>query len=324
MRWLILLARTGGSNNDIFIWDINSLDKPMAPGAKPTQSQADIMGVAWNKHVSHIMASTSVDGMSVVWDLRQSRPIIRFSESSAVKSRCVAVEWSPDAATQLVTASEEDRLPVIQVWDLRNAYSPLRTLEKHTRGVLALAWCPKDADMLVTCGKDNRTLIWNPNADVPGGEVVAELPPSMNWNFDVQVGFPFPSSAYLKSLGSKSCCPPCSGARVIHRLWRRRRLRGACQCTTSLTRGPGLEPGPGRGWLIRSVASTVGSQGSTQPWAYNGRQSGLSGLAGLCSGSAEGSRSSMPRIPARSRHVSRWECMVVRGVQWILNVGVGA
>jgi protein transport protein SEC31 len=181
------LLASGGSNNDIFIWDINALDKPMAPGAKPTQSQADIMGVAWNRHVSHIMASTSADGMSVVWDLRQSRPIIRFSESSAVKSRCVAVEWSPEAATQLVTASEEDRMPVIQVWDLRNAYSPLRTLEKHARGVLALAWCPKDADMLLSCGKDNRTLMWNPNADVPGGEVVAELPPSMNWNFDVQV-----------------------------------------------------------------------------------------------------------------------------------------
>eukprot|EP00958_Prasinococcus_capsulatus_P003912 scaffold359_cov313-Prasinococcus_capsulatus_cf.AAC.11 len=39
-----------------------------------------------------------------------------------------------------------------------------------------------DAGLLLTCGKDNRTLCW----DTMTGEVVSELPPSDNWNFDVQ------------------------------------------------------------------------------------------------------------------------------------------
>jgi protein transport protein SEC31 len=33
----------------------------------------------------------------------------------------------------MVLASEDDRLPVIQMWDLRFASSPLRVLENHAR-----------------------------------------------------------------------------------------------------------------------------------------------------------------------------------------------
>lgn len=46
---------------------------------------------------------------------------------------CSGLAWHPDVATQMVLASEDDRLPVIQMWDLRFASSPLRVLESHTR-----------------------------------------------------------------------------------------------------------------------------------------------------------------------------------------------
>lgn len=46
---------------------------------------------------------------------------------------CSGMLWHPDVATQLVLASEDDRLPVIQMWDLRFATSPLKVLENHTR-----------------------------------------------------------------------------------------------------------------------------------------------------------------------------------------------
>lgn len=74
-----------------------------------------------------------------------------------------------------MTGSEDDRSPVIQMWDLRYATAPVRTLEHHQRGVLSLAWCPQDADLLLTAAKDNRVLCWNPNTDVPGGEVCGEI-----------------------------------------------------------------------------------------------------------------------------------------------------
>ena len=53
-------------------------------------------------------------------------------------------------------------------------------------GVLSIAWCPYDADLLLSCGKDNRILCWNPNASVQGGEVLYEMPLSSQWSFDVQ------------------------------------------------------------------------------------------------------------------------------------------
>lgn len=41
--------------------------------------------------------------------------------------------WHPDVATQLCISSEDDHTPVIQLWDLRYATSPLKTLENHKR-----------------------------------------------------------------------------------------------------------------------------------------------------------------------------------------------
>merc|ERR1719230_2076884 len=92
--------------------------------------------------------------------------------------RCKVVAWHPDVATQMCIASEDDHTPVIQIWDLRLASSPLKTLEGHHKGVLSVAWCQADSDLLLSCGKDNRILVWNPNSGP--GEIVAELPTSIS------------------------------------------------------------------------------------------------------------------------------------------------
>lgn len=52
-----------------------------------------------------------------------------------------------------------------------------------TQGVLSMAWSPHDSSLLLSSGKDNRTICW----DVHSGDIVGELS-SANWNFDVQVG----------------------------------------------------------------------------------------------------------------------------------------
>ena len=84
-------------------------------------------------------------------------------------------------------ASDDDKSPVIQLWDLRLASSPLRVLERHTRGVLGLSWCDKDSDLLMSCGKDNRIYCWNPNSNVPGGEIASEISSNNDgcWSFDI-------------------------------------------------------------------------------------------------------------------------------------------
>ena len=49
-----------------------------------------------------------------MWDLRKNEPIIQVADSSS-RVRCSAIAWHPDVATQMVTASGDDRAPIIQV-----------------------------------------------------------------------------------------------------------------------------------------------------------------------------------------------------------------
>uniref|UniRef100_A0A673JL81 Protein transport protein Sec31A n=1 Tax=Sinocyclocheilus rhinocerous TaxID=307959 RepID=A0A673JL81_9TELE len=155
------LVASGGNESEIYIWDLNNLSSPMTPGPK-TQPLEDISCVAWNKQVQHILASASPSGKASVWDLRKNDLIIKVSDHSN-RMHCSGLAWNPEVATQLVLASEDDRMPVIQMWDLRFATSPLKVLESHTRGVLAIAWSEADPELLLSCGKDNRILCWNPN-----------------------------------------------------------------------------------------------------------------------------------------------------------------
>eukprot|EP00898_Chlorokybus_atmophyticus_P008870 jgi/Chlat1/8985/Chrsp94S08270 len=187
------LLATGAQDGELCIWDLTDPAAPsMYPALKASNhlvpqggssqgSQGEISHLSWNRKVQHILASTSINGNTVIWDLKRQKPVISFVDPS-MRRRCSALQWNPDVPTQLIVASDDDRSPSLQVWDLRNSISPLRELTEHSKGVLAMAWCPSDSALLLTCAKDNRTLCW----DTHSGEVLCELPPSENWNFDVQ------------------------------------------------------------------------------------------------------------------------------------------
>ena len=74
---------------------------------QPGQCQCAPTGAVSEQHlllkqVEHILASTGVSGTSVVWDLRQKRPVISFTDSATKTSRsCLA--WNPEIATQVPT-----------------------------------------------------------------------------------------------------------------------------------------------------------------------------------------------------------------------------
>ncbi|KAM6177149.1 protein transport protein Sec31A isoform 12-T15 [Erethizon dorsatum] len=174
------LVASGANESEIYIWDLNNFATPMTPGAK-TQPPEDTSCIAWNRQVQHILASASPSGRATVWDLRKNEPIIKVSDHSN-RMHCSGLAWHPDVATQMVLASEDDRLPVIQMWDLRFATSPLRVLENHARGILAIAWSMADPELLLSCGKDAKILCSNPNT----GEVLYELPTNTQWCFDIQ------------------------------------------------------------------------------------------------------------------------------------------
>ncbi|KAI4323465.1 hypothetical protein L6164_023067 [Bauhinia variegata] len=176
------LLASGAEDGEICIWDLANPSEPSHfPPLKGSgsASQGEISFLSWNSKVQHILASTSYNGTTVVWDLKKQKPVISFSDS--VRRRCSVLQWNPDVATQLVVASDEDSSPSLRLWDMRNTMTPIKEFVGHSRGVIAMSWCPIDSSYLLSCGKDSRTICW----DTTSGEIVCELPAGTNWNFDL-------------------------------------------------------------------------------------------------------------------------------------------
>lgn len=174
------LLASGADEGKVCIWDIaNPAEPTQKGGGRVSSTQSEISYISWNRKVQQVLASTSVNGTTVVWDLRRPKPVISFSDS--IRRRSSVLQWHPDFATQLIVASDEDSSPALTMWDMRNVMSPMKEFVGHTKGVIAMSWCPIDSSYLLTCAKDNRTICW----DVSSGEIVSELPSGTNWNFDV-------------------------------------------------------------------------------------------------------------------------------------------
>ncbi|KAJ7630331.1 hypothetical protein FB45DRAFT_915213 [Roridomyces roridus] len=178
------LIASGAVSGEVYIWDLNSPAKPYTPtpGARSTKLD-EMTSVAWNRQVQYVLAGASNTGYTVVWDLRGKREVVAlaYGGGGASGGGMSDIKWHPDNATRLVTASEDDQSPIIMLWDLRNARAPEKILTGHEKGILSLSWCAQDADLLLSCGKDNRTLCWNPQT----GDALGELPRAQNWAFQV-------------------------------------------------------------------------------------------------------------------------------------------
>ena len=137
---------------------------------------AEITSLAWNTKVSHILAAANGNGTTTIWDLRENKPWCELRcETSGSAVSCA--QWNPSQGMHLSTSSADDRNPVIKLWDLRASMTmPLATTEGvyggHEKGVLDMDWCPFDDSLLVSCGKDNKTILWDlltfrPICDIP-------------------------------------------------------------------------------------------------------------------------------------------------------------
>jgi protein transport protein SEC31 len=158
------LLATGGSDGEVFVISLDRLDPPSvflpAPPPNNAKHTADITQVAWNSQVAHILASSALNGSCFIWDLRQKRAWCELRDPSGGSIADVA--WNPDQGLHIVTASGDDKNPVLKLWDLRSSTSlPLATLQGHSEGILSVSWCPSDPTLLLSCGKDNRTIVWD-------------------------------------------------------------------------------------------------------------------------------------------------------------------
>ncbi|KFZ12813.1 hypothetical protein V502_06917 [Pseudogymnoascus sp. VKM F-4520 (FW-2644)] len=153
------ILATAGAKGELYIYDVNDMSNASRLG-NPQARSDDLECIAWNRKVPHILATGSVGGRKAVG----------------------AIAWDPNNPTKLLTATPDDSTPVIQLWDLRNSNAPERTLQGHEQGVLSLSWCEQDSDILLSSGKDNKTLCWNPQT----GELLGEFPEATNWTFQTR------------------------------------------------------------------------------------------------------------------------------------------
>lgn len=201
------LLATGSSLGELLI---SSLDNPSKPTvASPskdyigsslnsnnvsgTTASAEITSLAWNTEVPHIIASGNGNGMVTIWDLRENKPWCELRcEISGSAVSCV--QWNPSQGMHLITSSADDRNPVIKLWDLRASMTmPFASTEgmpgSHEKGILDMDWCPFDESLLVSCGKDNKTLLWDLVLFRPICEIPNDSEDNINCDGVQQQGF---------------------------------------------------------------------------------------------------------------------------------------
>ena len=115
-----------------------------------------------------------------VWDMKTRKESLTLNNFQ--RKAASAIAWDPDKPTRLITALPLEQEPVILVWDLRNSNAPEKVLRGHDSGVLSVSWCPQDNDLLLSCGKDNRTILWNPQT----GQAYGDYPVVTNWTFQTR------------------------------------------------------------------------------------------------------------------------------------------
>ena len=179
---------SGGNNGEIFIWDMNKCTEspsnytPLTPG-QSMSSVDEVISLAWNQSLAHVFASAGSSNFASIWDLKAKKEVIHLSytsPNSGIKQQLSVVEWHPKNSTRVATATGSDNDPSILIWDLRNANTPLQTLNQgHQKGILSLDWCHQDEHLLLSSGRDNTVLLWNPES----AEQLSQFPARGNWCF---------------------------------------------------------------------------------------------------------------------------------------------
>jgi len=178
------LLATCGADSEVNIVNIDNPSQPEVykPGSTSKHVGSEVLCCAWNRKVQHILCSSSNTGATVVWDLKLKKEVISFQDP-ANRQRCSSVAWHPDVPTQLLVCYDDDRNPSMQMWDLRNCQYPFKETAGHSKGILDVSWNPLDSNLLLSCGKDNRSICWCLSSGTP--EVFSELG-SQQMNFEAK------------------------------------------------------------------------------------------------------------------------------------------
>jgi protein transport protein SEC31 len=123
----------GTSSGEVLLYDISNpheprdaLAAPDAPAGAATTKYAphfrsgpgEVLSLKFNNVSPHIVAIGFASGATHLYDTRNHRKVLEFVDENLPR-RIAGVAWSPSDETHLVLASEDDRSPTLQFWDLR-------------------------------------------------------------------------------------------------------------------------------------------------------------------------------------------------------------
>ena len=176
---MLMLENISVKENILENEDLDLESDPIRLGSTAARAD-DIDCLDWNKKVPNILVTGSSGGFVTVWDLKTKKESLTLNNSG--RKAVSAVAWDPEESTKLATATPNDQDPAILLWSLRNSQAPERILKGHELGILGLAWCLHDPELLLSCGKDNRTVCWNPRT----GERFGDFAAGLNWAFQTR------------------------------------------------------------------------------------------------------------------------------------------
>ena len=73
----------------------------------------EVTSLAWNTQVAHILAAADNSGLVTVWDLKSKKPWCELRADGVAVSD---LAWNPTQGLHLLTASVDDRNPLIKLW----------------------------------------------------------------------------------------------------------------------------------------------------------------------------------------------------------------
>lgn len=255
---------TGGSGGNVFVWDLGRISEATTAAASSASANDDVLTVAWNNRASQILASGGTRGFVNIWDTNRKREVLHLHYTSPKTGSRVpisGVSWHPTNSTKLLTTSLDDQEPVVLIWDLKNANTPEKVLKGHSAGVLGAEWCSQDENLLLSYGKDNSTLLWNPQT----GQQLGTYPISTEWTFktqfhphmpDLWAGASFDGKVTVQTLQDTTPIPDDSGKPQGETdFWESGTALEAVHPSFTESQAPS--------WLLRPVSATFGFGGKT-------------------------------------------------------------
>ena len=90
------LFASGATDGEVLIYDLARPSQPTFSTAGPKQpGSVGVCALEWNKKVFQIVASSSQNGDTSIWDLRQKRCVISFRESTHTNCMTTGLAWNP-------------------------------------------------------------------------------------------------------------------------------------------------------------------------------------------------------------------------------------